>query len=190
MTKNTSELEKITHRLLTEIGEDPNREGLIKTPKRVAKSWEYLSSGYKLSIEEIVGDAIYHENAKGMVVVRDIDFFSLCEHHLLPFFGVAHVGYIPNGKIIGISKIPRIVEMFSRRLQLQERLTQQIADSIQSLLNPIGLGVVLEGQHMCMQMRGVEKKNSFTTTSSVLGEFHDDAETRAEFLSVISKKTF
>jgi GTP cyclohydrolase I len=190
MTTNRSELEKITHRLLIEIGEDPKREGLIKTPKRVAKSWEYLSSGYKLSIEEIVGDAIYYENAKGMVVVRDIDFFSLCEHHLLPFFGVAHVGYIPNGKIIGISKIPRIVEMFSRRLQLQERLTQQIADSIQSLLNPIGLGVVLEGQHMCMQMRGVEKKNSFTTTSSVLGEFHDDAETRAEFLSVISKKTF
>lgn len=190
MSTNISELEKITHRLITEIGEDPNREGLIKTPHRVAKSWKFLASGYKLTIEEIVSDAIYHEKAKGMVVVRDIDFFSLCEHHLLPFFGVAHVGYIPNGKIVGISKIPRIVEMFSRRLQLQERLTQQIADSLQDLLDPIGLGVVLEGQHMCMQMRGVEKKNSFTTTSAVFGEFHDDAETRAEFLSMITKKTF
>ena len=190
MSVNINELEKIAHKLLIGIGEDPNREGLIKTPYRVAKSWKYLASGYKLSIKEIVGDAIYHENTKGMIIVRNIDFFSLCEHHLLPFFGVAHVGYIPNGKIIGLSKIPRIVEMFSRRLQLQERLTQQIADSIQSLLNPIGLGVVLEGQHMCMQMRGVEKKNSFTTTSSVFGEFHDNAETRAEFISMITKKTF
>ncbi len=190
MSPNKKNLEEITHKLLIELGENPKREGLIKTPERVAKSWEYLASGYKLSIDEIVGDAIYNEKAKGMVVVRDIDFFSLCEHHLLPFFGVAHVGYIPNGKVIGLSKIPRIVEMFSRRLQLQERLTQQIADAIQDLLNPIGLGVVIEGQHMCMQMRGVEKKNSFTTTSAVFGEFHDDAETRAEFISMITKKTF
>ncbi|MEA1987402.1 MAG: GTP cyclohydrolase I FolE [Candidatus Marinimicrobia bacterium] len=190
MTTNMNNLEKITYSLLEEIGEDPKREGLIKTPERVAKSWKFLASGYDITIDEIVGDAIFHENAKGMVVVRDIDFFSLCEHHLLPFFGVAHVGYIPNKKLIGISKIPRIVEMFSRRLQIQERLTQQIADSIQEILNPIGLGVVIEGQHMCMQMRGVEKKNSFTTTSAVLGEFHDEAETRAEFLSMIMKKTF
>jgi GTP cyclohydrolase IA len=187
---NKKKLEKITYDLLTEIGEDPNREGLLKTPERVSRAWDFLARGYDLTLEDVVGDAIFNENSKGMVVVRDIDFFSLCEHHMLPFFGVAHVGYIPNGKVIGLSKIPRIVEMYARRLQVQERITQQIADAIQQALNPIGVGVVLEGQHMCMQMRGVEKKNSYTTTSAVLGEFHDDPETRTEFLTMITKKTF
>lgn len=182
-------LEEITLDLLKEIGEDPSREGLEKTPYRVAKSWEFLSKGYDAKLEDIVNDAIFKEESRGMVIVRDIDFFSLCEHHMLPFFGVAHVGYIPDGKILGLSKIPRIVEMYSRRLQIQERMTRQIAEAIWNILQPIGVGVVVEGQHMCMQMRGVEKKNSYTTTSTVLGEFHDDPETRAEFLTMITKKT-
>ncbi|HDT12586.1 MAG TPA: GTP cyclohydrolase I FolE [Candidatus Marinimicrobia bacterium] len=183
-------LEMITFDLLKEIGEDPDREGLIRTPQRVAKSWEFLSRGYEMKLEDIVNDAVFEEESRGMIVVRDIDFFSLCEHHMLPFFGVAHVGYIPNGRVLGLSKIPRIVEMFSRRLQIQERMTRQIAEALRETIHPIGVGVVIEGQHMCMQMRGVEKKNSYTTTSTVLGEFHDDPETRAEFLTMISKKTF
>lgn len=183
-------LQKITFNLLKEIGEDPEREGLLKTPERVSRAWEFLAHGYDMTLEDVVGDAIFNESSNGMVIVRDIDFFSMCEHHMLPFFGVAHVAYIPNGKVIGLSKIPRIVEMYSRRLQLQERITQQVADAIQTAVNPQGVAVVLEGQHMCMQMRGVEKKNSYTTTSSVLGEFHDDPETRAEFFSMITKKTF
>ncbi|HAE88011.1 TPA: GTP cyclohydrolase I FolE [Candidatus Marinimicrobia bacterium] len=183
-------LETITLDLLKEIGEDPQRDGLIKTPYRVAKSWEFLSKGYEMNLKDIINDAIYDEESRGMVVVRDIDFFSMCEHHMLPFFGVVHVGYIPNGKVLGLSKIPRIVEMYSRRLQIQERMTRQIAETLWKTVHPIGVGVVIEGQHMCMQMRGVEKKNSYTTTSTVLGEFHDDPETRAEFLTMISKKTF
>ncbi|MDK2976878.1 MAG: cyclohydrolase [Candidatus Marinimicrobia bacterium] len=183
-------LEAITLDLLKEIGEDPQRDGLLKTPYRVAKSWEFLSKGYEMKLKDIINDAIYDEESQGMIVVRDIDFFSMCEHHMLPFFGVAHVGYIPNGKVLGLSKIPRIVEMYSRRLQIQERMTRQIAETLWNTVHPIGVGVVIEGQHMCMQMRGVEKKNSYTTTSTVLGEFHDDPETRAEFLTMISKKTF
>jgi len=180
----------ITLDLLKEIGEDPDRDGLIRTPQRVAKSWEFLSRGYEMKLDDIINDAVFEEESRGMIVVRDIDFFSLCEHHMLPFFGVAHVGYIPNGKVLGLSKIPRIVEMFSRRLQIQERMTRQIAEALWETVHPIGVGVVIEGQHMCMQMRGVEKKNSYTTTSTVLGEFHDDPETRSEFLTMISKKTF
>jgi len=183
-------LEMITLDLLKEIGEDPDRDGLIRTPQRVAKSWEFLSRGYEMKLDDIINDAVFEEESRGMIVVRDIDFFSLCEHHMLPFFGVAHVGYIPNGKVLGLSKIPRIVEMFSRRLQIQERMTRQIAEALWETVHPIGVGVVIEGQHMCMQMRGVEKKNSYTTTSTVLGEFHDDPETRSEFLTMISKKTF
>jgi GTP cyclohydrolase I len=183
-------LEEVTLDLLKQIGEDPDREGLIRTPHRVAKSWEFLSRGYEMKLDDIINDAVFKEESRGMIVVRDIDFFSLCEHHMLPFFGVAHVGYIPNGQVLGLSKIPRIVEMFSRRLQIQERLTRQIAEALWETVRPIGVGVVVEGQHMCMQMRGVEKKNSYTTTSTVLGEFHDDAETRAEFFAMISKKTF
>jgi GTP cyclohydrolase I len=185
---NHDKVEKLIHELLLEMGEDPQREGLIKTPKRVAKSWEYITKGYTQDVQEVINGAVFHENAKGMVIVRDIEFYSMCEHHLLPFFGVAHIGYIPNQKLLGLSKLPRIVDVFARRLQLQERLTQQIADTLFEILEPKGLGVVLEARHMCMQMRGVEKSQSLTTTSSVLGEFHDDAETRAEFLKMISKE--
>ena len=167
----------LTKLLLKEIGEDPNREGLIKTPSRVSKAWSFFSRGYN--------HAIFNENAKDMVVVRDVEFFSLCEHHLIPFFGKAHVAYIPNGKVVGLSKIPRIIDMFSRRLQVQERLTRQIAETIQDVLEPIGVAVIMEGQHMCMQMRGVEKQNSLTTTSSMLGKFRQSDRTRAEFLSII-----
>ena len=175
----------LTKLLLKEIGEDPNREGLIKTPSRVSKAWSFFSRGYKQDVDELINDAIFNENAKDMVVVRDVEFFSLCEHHLIPFFGKAHVAYIPNGKVVGLSKIPRIIDMYSRRLQVQERLTRQIAETIQDVLEPIGVAVIMEGQHMCMQMRGVEKQNSLTTTSSMLGKFRQSDRTRAEFLSII-----
>ncbi|MFH1851475.1 MAG: GTP cyclohydrolase I FolE [Candidatus Neomarinimicrobiota bacterium] len=180
----------ITHELLTEIGEDPTREGLLRTPLRVAKAWEFFSKGYRTELDDIINDAIFEEDCTEMVIVRDIEFFSMCEHHMLPFFGKAHVGYIPSGKVIGLSKIPRIVEMFSRRLQVQERLTHQVAETLRDVLNPIGVAVVIEGRHLCMQMRGVEKQNSFATTSAMLGEFHDEAETRMEFLSIIGLRNF
>ena len=179
-------LEQITRKLLKEIGENPDREGLVRTPSRVAKSWEFFSKGYNQNLEDIINNAIFEEDAKDMVIVRDIEFFSLCEHHLLPFFGKAHVGYIPNGKVIGLSKIPRIIDMFSRRLQVQERLTHQVAEALQDVLNPIGVAVVMEGRHMCMQMRGVEKQNSFASTSAMLGQFRKSSETRSEFLSIIN----
>ena len=185
----TDKIEVITKQLLEEIGEDPNREGLLKTPSRVSKAWSFFSKGYKQDLNRIINDAIFEEDAKDMVIVRDIEFFSLCEHHLIPFFGKAHVGYIPNGKVIGLSKIPRIIDMFSRRLQVQERLTHQIADAINSVLNPKGVSVVMEGRHMCMQMRGVEKQNSFTSTSAMSGQFKKSAETRSEFLSIINRRT-
>ena len=185
----TDKIEVITKQLLEEIGEDPNREGLLKTPSRVSKAWSFFSKGYKQDLNRIINDAIFEEDAKDMVIVRDIEFFSLCEHHLIPFFGKAHVGYIPNGKVIGLSKIPRIIDMFSRRLQVQERLTHQIADAINSVLDPKGVSVVMEGRHMCMQMRGVEKQNSFTSTSAMYGQFKKSAETRSEFLSIINRRT-
>ena len=184
---NKIEIEQLTHSLLKEIGEDPNRDGLSRTPSRVAKSWEFFSRGYNQNLEDIVNNAIFEEDAKDMVIVRDVEFFSLCEHHLLPFFGKAHVGYIPNGKVIGLSKIPRIIDMFSRRLQVQERLTHQVAEVLQDVLNPIGVAVVMEGRHMCMQMRGVEKQNSFASTSAMLGQFRKSSETRSEFLSIINR---
>ena len=187
MTNNYNRLESITTELLQLIGEDVNREGLIKTPNRVAKAWDYFSQGYRTKIDDVINNAIFSENCKDMIVVRDIEFFSLCEHHMIPFFGRAHVGYLPNGKIIGLSKIPRIVDMFSRRLQVQERLTDEIAYTIQEILEPIGVAVVMEGRHLCMQMRGVEKQNSLASTSAMLGQFRKSAETRAEFLSIISK---
>jgi len=180
-------LEQITRKLLKEIGENPDREGLVRTPSRVAKSWEFFSRGYNQNLEDIINNAIFEEDAKDMVIVRDVEFFSLCEHHLLPFFGKAHVGYIPNGKVIGLSKIPRIIDMFSRRLQVQERLTHQVAEVLQDVLNPIGVAVVMEGRHMCMQMRGVEKQNSFASTSAMLGQFRKSSETRSEFLSIINR---
>ena len=180
-------IEEITKQLLEEIGEDPNREGLIKTPNRVSKAWEFFSKGYKENLDIIINGAIFEEDARDMVIVRDIEFFSLCEHHLIPFFGKAHVGYIPNGKVIGLSKIPRLIDMYARRLQVQERLTHQIANSIKYALNPKGVAVVMEGRHMCMQMRGVEKQNSFTSTSAMFGQFKKSAETRSEFLDIISR---
>ena len=184
---NHDVLEQITRKLLKEIGENPDREGLVRTPSRVAKSWNFFSKGYNQNLEDIINNAIFEEDAKDMVIVRDVEFFSLCEHHLLPFFGKAHVGYIPNGKVIGLSKIPRIIDMFSRRLQVQERLTHQVAEVLQDVLNPIGVAVVMEGRHMCMQMRGVEKQNSFASTSAMLGQFRKSSETRSEFLSIINR---
>jgi GTP cyclohydrolase I len=181
-------IQDLIHQLLQEIGEDPEREGLIRTPERVAKAWEYLARGYELSLEEVVGGACFEEQYDEMVTVKDIDFFSLCEHHLLPFFGKAHVGYIPDGKVIGLSKIPRIVEMFARRLQVQERMTMQIANALMDILRPKGVGVVIEGVHLCMQMRGVEKQNSYATTSHLVGEFKSNQKTREEFMRVISLK--
>ena len=187
MTKKFDQLEKITKNLIETIGEDPYREGLLKTPQRVAKSWEYFSEGYRANLDNIINEAVFHEDCSEMVVVRDIEFFSMCEHHMIPFFGRAHVGYLSNGKVIGLSKIPRIVDMFSRRLQLQERLTSQIASTLEDVLQPIGVAVVMEGRHLCMQMRGVEKQNSYASTSAMLGQFRKSAETRAEFLSIIGK---
>ena len=178
-------IEDITRELLKEIGEDPSREGLVKTPSRVAKAWSFFSGGYNQDLDSIINNAIFNEDAKDMVVVRDIEFFSLCEHHLLPFFGRAHVAYLPSGKVVGLSKIPRIIDMFSRRLQVQERLTRQIAETVKDILEPVGVAVIMEGQHMCMQMRGVQKQNSLATTSSMLGKFRESDRTRTEFLSII-----
>ena len=188
--KDHKKLQEITKLLLSEIGEDPTREGLINTPERVAKAWDFFSQGYRANVEEIVKGAIFEEDCSEMVVVRDIEFFSMCEHHMIPFFGRCHVGYLPNKKIIGLSKIPRIVDAFSQRLQVQERLTSQIAETLMDVLDPIGVGVVMEGRHLCMQMRGVEKQNSFATTSSMLGQFRESPETRSEFLSIIRMRQF
>jgi GTP cyclohydrolase IA len=174
--------------ILEQIEVDSGREGLKNTPHRVAKAYEFLTQGYNKNVEEILNSAIFHEKYDEMVIVKDIDFYSLCEHHLLPFFGKIHIAYIPDGKIVGLSKIPRLVEMFARRLQVQERMTQQIADAIQKHLSPRGVGVVAEAYHMCKMMRGVEKQNSNTITSAMLGIFKSDARTRSEFLDLISHK--
>ena len=184
--KEYDKIADLTNKLLEEIGEDPEREGLIKTPLRVSKAWKFFSNGYKQNLDDIINNAIFNEDSKDMVMVRDVEFFSLCEHHLLPFFGKAHVAYIPDGKVIGLSKIPRIIDMFSRRLQVQERLTRQISETVKDVLEPVGVAVIMEGQHMCMQMRGVEKQSSLATTSSMLGKFRESDRTRAEFLSIIS----
>ena len=188
--KDHKQIKKLTRSLLEEIGENPKREGLIKTPSRVAKAWDFFSQGYNVNIPDIINDAIFEEDCSEMVVVRDIEFFSMCEHHMIPFFGRCHVGYLPNRRIIGLSKIPRIVDVFSQRLQVQERLTSQIAETLMDILTPIGVGVVMEGRHLCMQMRGVQKQNSFASTSSMVGQFRDSAETRNEFLSIIDMKQF
>ena len=187
--EETKRIEKLTKELLGEIVENVDREGLLKTPRRVAKAWKFFSKGYTQNINKIINGAIFSEEADDMVIVRDVEFFSLCEHHLLPFFGKAHVGYIPNGKVIGLSKIPRIIDMYARRLQVQERLTHQIADSIKDVLEPKGVAVVMEGRHMCMQMRGVEKQNSFASTSAMFGKFKNSVETRSEFLSIINRRS-
>jgi GTP cyclohydrolase I len=174
--------------LLEGVGEDPEREGLVKTPERVARSLRFLTRGYRQDPEQLLKKAVFTEAYDEMVLVKDIDIYSMCEHHMLPFFGKAHVAYIPDGKIVGLSKIPRVVEVFARRLQVQERLTQQIRDAIQNVLAPRGVGVVIEATHMCMVMRGVEKQNSLTTTSAMSGEFLTNQSTRSEFLRLIGSK--
>jgi GTP cyclohydrolase I len=171
--------------LLAELGEDPDRDGLKKTPERVDASLRTLTRGYAMSVKDVIGDAMFEEAHQSMILVRDIELYSLCEHHMLPFFGRAHVAYLPKGRIVGLSKIPRIVELFARRLQVQERLTDQIADALMEVLDPIGAGVVIEASHLCMMMRGVEKQNSRTVTSALRGGFRDDSKTRAEFLRLV-----
>ncbi len=185
MEKNLAELENAVAQILRQLGEDPEREGLQRTPARVAQSLSYLTSGYAQDVDAILNRAIFREKYNEMVIVKDIDFFSMCEHHLLPFFGKVHIAYIPKGKIVGLSKLPRIVEVFARRLQVQERMTQQIADTLYNALRPSGVAVVIEARHLCMMMRGVEKQNSIATTSAMLGEFHEDDKTRSEFLNLI-----
>jgi len=181
-------MEKQFKEILELIGENPNREGLKKTPKRASEAFKFFTSGYDQDVKKIINGAIYKESSNNMVVLKDIGFYSLCEHHLLPFFGKCHIGYIPNGKIIGLSKLPRIVNMYARRLQIQERITAQIADTINKAIKPKGVAVVMEAEHLCMMMRGVEKQNSKTVTSSVLGAFAKNRKTREEFLKLISSK--
>ena len=178
-------LQSLIERILLSIGEDPKREGLLRTPQRVEKSLKFLTSGYNVDIKKMINGALYNEDYNEMVIVKDVDVYSLCEHHLLPFFGKCHVAYLPKGKIIGLSKVPRLIDAFSRRLQVQERLTTQIAQCIQDIVKPDGVAVVVEALHLCMSMRGVEKQNSYTTTSSMLGCFKEDARTRSEFLSLV-----
>ena len=176
------EYEGLVRRQLELLGEDPTRPEILRTPQRVAKAMDFLTRGYRTTLRDAVGAGIFDDAHDNMIMVRDIELYSMCEHHLLPFFGKAHIAYIPNGKILGLSKLPRIVDMFARRLQVQERLTSQIADAVRESVNPHGVGVVIEASHLCMMMRGVEKQNSMTITSALLGSFRDDAKTRDEFL--------
>ncbi len=179
------EMERSFGELLDAIGEDRNRQGLLKTPARAARSFEFLTQGYRQTVEEVVNDAIFDSDASEIVMVKDIELYSMCEHHLLPFIGKAHVAYIPDGKVIGLSKVARIVDVFARRLQIQEQLTTQIADALMQSLQPLGVAVVIEAKHLCMMMRGVEKQNSIMTTSCLLGVFKEDARTRTEFLALL-----
>ena len=182
-------MQDLITRLLIELGEDPSREGLVKTPKRVDKALRFLTSGYSADIDAMLNGALFSVDYSEMVIVRDIDFYSMCEHHLLPFFGKCHVAYIPTTKVIGLSKIPRIVDMFGRRLQVQERLTHQVAEVIEQKIAPLGVAVVMEGTHLCMSMRGVEKQNSLAITSAMLGAFRNNARTRSEFLELIKLRS-
>jgi len=182
-------MQDLIRSMLTELGEDPEREGLLKTPRRVDKALRFLTSGYSADIDAVLNEALFSVDYSEMVIVRDIDFYSMCEHHLLPFFGKCHVAYIPNGKVIGLSKIPRLVDIFARRLQLQERLTNQIAHTIKEKIQPLGVAVVVEGTHLCMAMRGVEKQNSYTITSAMLGAFRDQQRTRMEFLELLKLRS-
>jgi GTP cyclohydrolase I len=186
---NLVEYETMVRRQLELIGEDPDREGLLKTPSRVAKAQMWLTRGYSQTAADVIGDALFAEDHENMVMVRDIEMYSMCEHHMLPFFGKVHIAYIPNGKIVGLSKLPRVVEVFARRLQVQERLGEQIADALEEVLQPKGVGVVIEAVHLCMMMRGVEKQSSRTITSSMRGLFRDDAKTRSEFLRLAHAPT-
>jgi GTP cyclohydrolase I len=182
---NKERVAELIRELLVEIGEDPNREGLLKTPNRVAEAWEYLTQGYKQDIDEAMNEAFFQTEANNMIIARDIEVYSLCEHHMLPFFGRCHIGYIARKQVLGVSKLARIVDLFARRLQIQERLTSQIAHAIRDAIDCEGVGVVMDCQHLCMMMRGVEKQGSVMTTSSVLGSFHRSVATRTEFLSLI-----
>ena len=188
-TGQLANLEGLVTQLLTVLGEDPKRSGLEETPKRVAKAFSFFTKGYQENVDDLVNGALFPIDYDEMVIVRDIDFFSLCEHHLLPFFGKCHVGYIPDKKVVGLSKIPRIVDVFSRRLQVQERLTVQIAETLQAKLRPVGVGVVVEARHLCMMMRGVEKQNTLAVTSHMLGAFRKQQQTRDEFLKLIRPNT-
>ncbi len=187
-TLTSASFEELVHEILVRVGEDPEREGLVRTPERVHKAYEHLTRGYKEDPAAMLQKALFTVTYDEMVIVKDVEMFSLCEHHMLPFFGKVHVAYIPNGKVIGLSKIPRLIEIFSRRLQIQERLTTQIAETIQQAIQPQGVGVVIEARHLCMMMRGVEKQHSATVTSSMLGCFRDEQETRSEFLSLIRNR--
>jgi GTP cyclohydrolase I len=180
-------MQEIIRQLLAELGEDPSREGLLDTPKRVGKALAFLTSGYAADVDATLNNALFSVDYNEMVIVRDIDFYSLCEHHLLPFFGKCHVAYIPQGRVLGLSKIPRLVDIFARRLQIQERLTSQIAETLREKVDPLGVAVVMEATHLCMAMRGVEKQNSVATTSTMLGVFREDARTRMEFLELIKR---
>src|SRR6266849_1237442 len=182
-------MKDLIRRLLTDLGDDPDREGLRDTPKRVEKAYKFLTSGYGADIDQVVNNALFTVDYSEMVIVKDIDFYSLCEHHLLPFFGKCHVAYIPSNKVIGLSKIPRLVDVFSRRLQVQERLTNQIADTIGDKISPLGVAVVMEATHLCMSMRGVQKQNSFAVTSAMQGVFRNSARTRMEFLELIKLRS-
>lgn len=186
--ETTDRIADVYKGILSDLGEDPNREGLLKTPERVAKALQYLTHGYDINPEEILKSALFHEEYSEMVIVKDIEVYSMCEHHMLPFFGKAHIAYIPNGTIVGLSKIPRVVDAFSRRLQVQERLTIEIRDCIQKTLNPKGVAVVIECAHMCMQMRGVQKQNSVTTSSAFTGLFLSNDSTRKEFINLVQAK--
>jgi GTP cyclohydrolase IA len=185
--KETLDLANLVRRQLAVVGENPRRDGLLRTPERVAASLQWLTSGYSQTATSVIGDALFDEQHESMVLVSDIELYSLCEHHMLPFFGKAHVAYIPNGRIVGLSKIPRVVDVFARRLQVQERLTEQIASALMDVLKPLGVGVVIEAQHLCMMMRGVEKQNSSTVTSALHGVFRDCPMTRAEFLGLVHR---
>ena len=185
---NLQRVEELVRELIVEIGEDPDREGLLKTPHRVAKAWEFLTRGYRYEREAVVNGAVFRAETNNMIVARDIEVYSLCEHHMLPFFGRCHIGYISNKRVIGVSKLARIADYYARRLQIQERLTAQIARAIMDAIDADGVGVVMECRHLCMMMRGVEKQGSVMTTSSVLGSFHDDQSTRLEFLNLISRQ--
>ncbi len=184
-----SQMKELIRQLLTELGEDPTREGLVDTPQRVARSLAFLTSGYEADVDTVLNGALFTVDYSEMVIVKDIDFYSLCEHHLLPFFGKCHVAYVPRSQVIGLSKVPRLVEVFSRRLQIQERLTNQIAETLRDKINPLGVAVVMEATHLCMSMRGVERQNSFAVTSAMLGAFREKPQTRMEFLELVRHRS-
>src|SRR5881394_234860 len=189
MEPNTRKIEALVRELLKELGEDPDREGLVNTPLRVAKSLAFLTHGYRASLEQVINNALFTQDTSSMVIVKDIEVYSMCEHHMLPFFGRCHIGYIPDGKVFGVSKLARIVDMFARRLQLQERLTEQVSQVVMSEIGARGVGVMIEARHLCMMMRGVEKQNSTMVTSSVLGVFRENLATREEFLGLACRRT-